>query len=543
MKILSFNPGHDGAVVLVQDGCLSYVAEGEKDSGRRYSEVSLGTFINAVKYGEVPDVVASTGSATMIRIQSSWEELKCSINQVDAGYFEEGESGKTHQDDLLFGRPLKRFSSTHVRSHIMCSYGLSPFPQNQPCYALIWEGLLGSFYYIDSQIAIRKICDVLVAPGNRYSLLYGIADPKLPMSARNWIQIDNAGKLMAIAAYGSRRDPTAIEQQMVDLMLNLDIYGALCHGTRIKESFKENEFFNVGVESQSFKDLAWQFSNSLFNLFLESAQRHLTNRLPLLIAGGCGLNCDWNSRWRESGLFTDVFVPPCANDSGVAVGTAIDALHHYTGRAKIVWDVYVGDRFNEDVEASDYFRSINFNLKDVCSRLLKGEVIGWVQGRYEMGPRALGNRSLIASPFSLEMRNRLNSIKQREPFRPIAPICLEEDFSLYFDPGTPSPHMLYFQRVKDVRLQAVTHVDGSARAQSVNDTESPKFCALLREFRKQSGVGVLCNTSLNFSGRGFINRLSHLFTYAVDRGIDGLVVGERFWVRKYGDAVDRYLSA
>lgn len=149
-----------------------------------------------------------------------------------------------------------------------------------------------------------------------------------------------------------------------------------------------------------------------------------------------------------------------------------------------------------------------------------------------MGPRALGNRSLLAAPFNSHTRDRLNQIKQRETFRSIAPICLEDDFERHFGHGAPSPHMLYFQHVRTPELQAIIHVDGSARAQSVNDRENPAICSLLREFKTQTGFAVLCNTSLNFKGLGFINRLSHLFSFARDRGVDCLVVGSRFWSRR-----------
>ena len=241
----------------------------------------------------------------------------------------------------------------------------------------------------------------------------------------------------------------------------------------------------------------------------------------------------WNSQWKECGLFSDVFVPPCTNDSGVALGAAIDALHHYTGNAKVSWSVYSGDTFVEDDADLGGFACKTLDHSEVCRSLLNGDVIAWVQGRYEIGPRALGNRSILAAPFSAETRDKLNRIKQREAFRPVAPICLEEDLGRHFEPDWPSPYMLYFQRVKSRELGAITHVDGSARGQSVSDAENPEICKLLREFRRQSGVGVLCNTSLNFKGSGFINRLSHLLQFAQERGLEGVVVGSRYWTSRH----------
>ncbi|MGN6464913.1 MAG: carbamoyltransferase C-terminal domain-containing protein, partial [Rhizobiaceae bacterium] len=149
----------------------------------------------------------------------------------------------------------------------------------------------------------------------------------------------------------------------------------------------------------------------------------------------------------------------------------------------------------------------------------------------EIGPRALGNRSLIAAPFTKETHARLNRIKKREGFRPIAPILMEEELDRLYHHNGPSPHMLYFQRAKTDALQAVTHVDGTARVQTVTRGQNVEMYALLDAFRARTGYGVLCNTSLNFNGKGFINRLSDLVRYARGTGLDGFVVGETFYGR------------
>ncbi|ESZ53407.1 hypothetical protein X729_32120 [Mesorhizobium sp. L103C131B0] len=122
---------------------------------------------------------------------------------------------------------------------------------------------------------------------------------------------------------------------------------------------------------------------------------------------------------------------------------------------------------------------------------------------------------------------RVRSGKNREGFRPIAPICLEQDVALHFDLARPSPYMLLFQNVIDSRLQAVTHVDGTARAQTVSQQENPRLFQLLTSFKAKSGVGVLCNTSLNFNGTGFINRASDLLAYARTAGLDGFVINDK----------------
>lgn len=534
MRILAYNPGHDGAAVLIENGHLRYALEGEKDDGPRHAVLGPTLFVRSLQIAEPPDVIALSGFHRPGMLEAQASNLP--RDYVEAGYFDEGPGGKIATETLFAGRRIRRFSSSHIRSHIMCSYGLSPFPMGQPCYALIWEGRIGALYYIDEQVAVRKIGDILDQPGAKYHFLYVLADPA------GWKNEEPAGKVMALAAHGRQGPPSAEQQQLIDSIFSLNIFSTAILSTSGKSKFRSSRFYDVGVESQDFKDIALQFSAALFDHFYRYASEHVRPGLPLLIAGGCGLNCDWNSQWRQCGLFSDVFVPPCANDSGVALGAAIDAMHHYTGNAKIEWTVYAGDSFIDDVTDSPDFDVSALDLSDVCRRLLDGQVIAWVQGRYEIGPRALGNRSLLAAPFSNKARDKLNQIKQRESYRPIAPICLEEDFGLHFEPGDPSPHMLYFQRVKSKELAAITHVDGSARAQSVNETENPQMHALLHEFKRQSGFSVLCNTSLNFKGHGFINRMSHLLLYAREHGVDGLVVGNRFWKFKHAASEARLNS-
>jgi predicted NodU family carbamoyl transferase len=530
MRILAYNTGHDGAAALLEEGRLTYALETEKDDGPRHGVLTPTLFARSLQCSGPPDVLAISGW------QKRWGSEEMEQNReiapllvVEGGYFAAGPEGKSADEGLFAGRSIRRFASSHVRSHILCSYGLSPFPQGQPCYALIWEGTVGAMYYIDDGLQITRLGKVLQAPGLKYALSYVLADPSIADSDRNWaVRMDDAGKVMALASYGHRGTPTREQCRTIDRLLALDVMDTFHRGETPKTLLRDCGVYNVGLQSQEYRDFAWQLSEAIFDRFYRFAKEHATRKLPLIIAGGCGLNCDWNSRWRDCGLFSGVFVPPCTNDSGVALGAAIDAQHHYSGTAKIQWSVYAGDEFIEDLATPADFVSHELDIAEVCRRLARGEVIAWVQGKYEMGPRALGNRSMLAAPFLEATRDRLNEIKQREPFRPIAPVCLEEDFGEYFDGTAPSPHMLYLQRVRSARLAAVTHVDGSARAQSVNDTENPMMCALLREFRRQTGVSVLCNTSLNFKARGFVNRSSQLFALARQRGIDGLVVGKRF---------------
>lgn len=518
MEILSFKPGHDGTIAFIDDFKLIFSLEAEKDSFLRYASISPSLVLNSMSYlNKIPNVLAIGG----------WWKVPSDLIEtpLEAGYFGFNETGILTKKISFLGKEVELFSSTHERSHLLCAYGMSPFDQGEPCYALVWEGKIGSFYEIDQNVKITKCGEVLDAPGNKYAFLFSVGDSTLPMDRPN---DGNAGKLMALASFSDRSPFTKDEQKLINFIFNRkQIYVSTQ-----KEDLRWSPYLNMGVEHQAFKNLAGKFSDALFEKFYSFAKTRLNKKLPLLISGGCGLNCDWNTKWKESGLFSDIFIPPCTNDTGSAVGTAIDAQLYYTGKAKISWNVYAGEYFIDDMVCLDDFEIFSLEYQQVAELLKQDKVIAWVNGKYEIGPRALGNRSILASPFKEKMRDRLNEIKQREGYRPIAPICIEEDVSEYFEWNEPSPYMLYFQRLNTDKLKAVTHIDNSARLQSVNERENPEIYRLLVEFKKLTGFGVLCNTSLNFQKRGFINRMSDLVKFCLNRDIDAFVVNKMLYLPK-----------
>ncbi|NTB87723.1 carbamoyltransferase C-terminal domain-containing protein [Agrobacterium tumefaciens] len=515
MDVLSFKPGHDGQIAYIRDGNLEFSIEAEKDNGPRYAGVTPTTMLRAfARLDKIPDVTALSGWTS---------EFSEKGRPLGAGYFGYSDGAISWQEERWFGGDIKHFTSSHERSHIMCAYGLSPFKQGDPCYVLTWESELGTFYYVDEDVRVSKIADVMRGPGLKYSMLYALADEKF----RGRFRMEDAGKLMALAGYGSSGEPSTEERTTIDRVFNSDI----SVNSFAKDKFIDLPFYNIGLLDPAFATLAKRFSDQLFHAFFKRTRELAFDRhVPLLIAGGCGLNCDWNSAWKELAGFHDVFIPPCCNDSGAAIGTAIDAQFAFTGNAKVSWSVYSGEEFLNDLEDVPGFNVEVMTYTRVAQLLHEGKVLGWVQGRYEIGPRALGNRSILAAPFQTETRDALNRIKEREPFRPIAPICIEEDMELHFEGPRSSPHMLFFHKVKDSRLKAVTHADGSARVQSVSRSSNEQAYSLLAEFKNKSGVAVLCNTSLNFKGAGFINRLSDLAHYALTAGLDGFVVHNRLYL-------------
>jgi len=532
MNILSYNPGHDGAFAYLQDGRLVFSMEAEKHSHYRHSPLSTTDVLDVfAQLDEIPDVLCRGG----------WwfGDGQLPEQRHLAGYRGVNSDEILVSDKMLLGKKVKYFASSHERSHLLCAFGMSDLAKGTPCYVLLWEGVIGAFYSIDPDLNITKLADVMPEPGHRYAMLYGLADPTFDTGIAEYSRLSDAGKLMALASFSLRKEPSEEEERIIDFLMQ--------DCTHLKprecEALKDSRYYNIGLEDPEFRNFAGIFSNRLFDRFYKFAKSNFTRGMPLLITGGCGLNCDWNTKWRETGLFSEVFVPPVANDSGSAIGTAIDAQFYFTGNPKVNWEVYSGLEFVTDHFNSSQFDQYTATHSMVAEMLECDLIIGWIHGRAEIGPRALGNRSILAAPFNASTRVRLNEIKQREQFRPIAPVCLEEDSARWFGCDRPSPHMLYTQTVATAELAAVTHVNRTARIQTVSATSNPNLHGLLLAFKARTGYGVLCNTSLNFKGKGFINSMSELSAYAIEHGLDGFVVEGRAYMVKTSKHYEAYLLA
>jgi predicted NodU family carbamoyl transferase len=529
VNIVSYNPGHDGAVAHLRDGHLIFSIEAEKDSNWRHTPVAGHDLLDAFgQLDELPDVMCTGGW---------WPREACPTGSPHhVGYRGTAKDGITIDQRPLLGRSVPFFSSSHERSHLLCGYGMSPFPAGSPCYSLVWEGAIGAFYEIDPHVNVSWIADVMNEPGNRYAAIYGLADPTFPKNAP-FSRFSDAGKLMALASFAQRTTPTAEEKELMNFLLSsehvqLDLYDQL----------ESSVYNNVGTDNAEFRNFAGIYSDQIFEKFHRFARKNLRKGLPLIITGGCGLNCDWNTKWRDTSLFSEVFVPPVANDTGSAIGTAIDAQLHFTGDAKIEWDVYSGLPFqNKSPIIRGRYDIRDVTNDDVAHMLGSGMILGWVSGKYEIGPRALGNRSILAAPFDRATTVRLNDIKQREQFRPIAPVCLEEDAERWFGCNHASPFMLFTYKASTDALAAVTHVNDTARLQTVGPSTNARLHDLLVAFKAHTGFGVLCNTSLNFTGKGFINNLTDLDAYTVDRELDGFVVEGCAYLLRSSERYKAYL--
>jgi carbamoyltransferase len=275
----------------------------------------------------------------------------------------------------------------------------------------------------------------------------------------------------------------------------------------------------------------------------------LTGHENLAIAGGVGQNSSMIGKLWESGMFRDIFVQPAADDAGCAIGCALAVAHEMLptlGKTRLehtFWgpDIGEGPAIRKKIESWAPFvecEELATPFDATAQLLADGAVIGWVQGRSEYGPRALGNRSIIADPRPASHKDTINAmIKKREAYRPFAPSVLEESVREFFDTPPTQDQFPFMSTVLQVRedwravLGAVTHVDGSARLQTVSRETNPRYYALIEAFGKITGVPMLLNTSLNNNVEPIVNTVDEAIVCFLTSGLDYLVIGD-YLVRK-----------
>jgi carbamoyltransferase len=289
------------------------------------------------------------------------------------------------------------------------------------------------------------------------------------------------------------------------------------------------------------KDVARSLQVVLEETLLEKV-RYLHDKVSsrnLCMAGGVALNCVANSRIIRDGPFANLFVQPAASDAGSALGAAAIAHTRLVNEAPIrepLGHVYLGPRYGNDeihqlLDASSLafqdFRGKESDLiRAVVDRLAAGDVIGWFWGRMEFGPRSLGARSILADPRNAAMRDRINAlVKKREAFRPFAPVVLAPRAKDHFVLDHPSPFMLEVVQVRSpLDLPAITHVDGSARVQTVDEATNPRLARLLEEFHQRTQCPILLNTSFNMRGEPIVCTPSDALLCFVNSDLDVLVL-------------------
>ena len=269
--------------------------------------------------------------------------------------------------------------------------------------------------------------------------------------------------------------------------------------------------------------------------------RDALRRVPsknLCLAGGVAMNSKANGKLLASGLVDKMFIQPAATDDGTALGAALAAYHKLVGKMPRyeMKKAYLGPEYtDEQIEQAlqtfkiPYHRSGD-TTRTTAQLVADGNIVGWFQGRMEFGPRALGNRSILADARDPEMKNKVNdSIKFRENWRPFAPSVLVEKFAEYFEPDAPSPFMILTHTVKPEKrdiVPAITHADNSARIQTVDKSVNPRYWELINEFEKITGVAVVMNTSFNLRGEPIVCEPKDAVRTFFSSGLDFLVMGD-----------------
>jgi carbamoyltransferase len=343
--------------------------------------------------------------------------------------------------------------------------------------------------------------------------------------------LEGPGKLMGLASYGNR---DTVEYEKVKRIIHLEKDGGFkidmsyfsYHYSRrmpVTPRFVEDfgpSVLEPGNWNQSELDLAAAIQRRTEDVFMNAAHslRDRTKSENLVLAGGVALNSVANGKIAESGLFKEVFIQPAAGDSGTSAGGPLYLYHHKLGfKNPRKWSSsFLGPSYSEiDYKNELDIRSINYNVlsdadlyRNAAKNIVDGKIVAWFQDSLEFGPRALGNRSFLASPFISEMKDILNRrVKFREDFRPFAAAILEEDAHKYLTHTEKNPYMLMVFSVKKAMQQiipAITHVDGTVRIQTVSEDDNPKLYKLLIAIREITGHGIVLNTSFNIKGEPIV---------------------------------------
>ena len=481
------------------------------------------------------------------------------------------------------GKKLKLLFPEHHLSHAASAFYPSPFERA----AILTIDGVGE--WATASISVGEGSGISIVKEMRFphslGLLYSAFTYYLGF-------VVNSGeyKLMGLAPYGiadsddAKRFERVIRETLVDIKADGSLwldqeYFRYATGLRMVDDAKWERLFGFPPRRAESKieqhhcDCACAIQRVAEDIVLGMAReaKRLTGETRLCLAGGVALNCVANGKLLREKLFDDLFIQPAAGDAGGALGAALAAHHIYFGNARMpsgardeMRGAYLGPEYSaREIERAvqrygaaygkyDDFDSLIDRAADLIAQ---GAVVGWFQGRMEFGPRALGNRSILGDARNLEMQKKLNlKIKYREGFRPFAPSVLAEESARYFDLPTHSPYMLLVANVAEERrkplpegyaalpmmerlyvhrsdIQAVTHVDMSARIQTVHRDTNERYWRLIRRFEEKTGCGVVVNTSFNVRGEPIVCSPGDAYRCFMRTEMDYLVMGDYLFAK------------
>ena len=583
---------HDSAAALVSDGKIIAAAQEERftrkkhDAGFpteaiRYCLAEAGLAFNAidqvvfydkplVKFERLLETYIATtprGFPSFLAAMPIWLKEKLYLKTVIRRELAAiGECEKKALPSLLFAE--------HHQSHAASAFFPSPFPEaavlcmdgvGEWATTTVWHGK-------DNRVHPLWQIDFPHSLGLLYSAFTYFTGFKV-----------NSGeyKLMGLAPYGVPRYTELILDNLIDVKLDgtfrlaMEYFdyatGLRMTNDRFSELFRRGPRAPESPLTQDEMDIAASIQVVTEDIVLRLAQTiHAETGLKnLCLAGGVALNCVANGRLLREGPFEELWIQPAAGDAGGALGCALATWHEYLDQPRscdtqdAMQGAYLGPAFT-DAEARESLESVGavYNTLEaselyssVAELLAKGNVVGWFQGRMEFGPRALGARSIIGDPRNIEMQSVMNlKIKYRESFRPFAPAVLAERIADYFEQAEDSPYMLLVANVREMlrkqvsveddqlfgidklnvlrsELPAITHIDYSARIQSVHKETNPQFHALLSAFDQLTGCGVVVNTSFNVRGEPIVCTPLDAYRCFMRTEMDSLVIGNMVFAK------------
>ena len=545
---------HDSAACLLREGEIVFAAHEERYTRKKHDE-SLP--VNAIRHaldhvGITIDDIDAVGFYEKPLLKFFDRIIPESIDIWPRGLrMYHRAMHEWMQKKLWFPQNVKRelgytgpvLFTSHHESHAASAYYVSGFPDA----TVVTVDGVGEWatttigYGKGTELALKKELHYPHSLGLLYSAITYYLGFKVNSAEY---------KVMGLAPYG---EPTYVDKfrKLMDILddgsFRLDMryftyrYGQKMTGAALERLFGQPTRKPESPLTQFHKDVARSLQEITEEIMLKIVA-HAKKTCPsdyLCLAGGVALNCVANGKILRSGLFKDIFIQPAAGDAGGALGAAAAIWHKEYGGASMakmqhafLGNAYTQETIEEELRARGlpYEKLNDGDLIEQTASLLEGEsVIGWFQGRMEYGPRSLGNRSIIADARNKANWQKVNlKIKFRESFRPFAPTVLEERVSDYFDLDRESPYMLLVADTLPHRrseIPAVTHVDGSARIQTIRRDQNPRYYDLLKTFEKRTGCPVIINTSFNVRGEPIVESPKDAINCFLHTHMDYLVLG------------------
>jgi len=450
-------------------------------------------------------------------------------------------SGYPHHLQARFkGTPLKGAYQWHFVEHHLAHAASAFFPspfQEAAVMTIDGRGERATTLYAYGHGCDLELIDQVKMP-NSLGILYERVTEYL-----GFLHSSDEYKVMALASYGK---PVYLDafRRMVEYSGDGQY---VVHPADLADMFGPARTKGEPFEARHY-DIAHSLQAVLEERVFQIAEwlQKQTSTENLCLAGGVALNCVMNARLRDTGIFNNIWVQPAAGDAGTALGAALwidtrvnpNPQRIYTMEHAFLGPGYEDDEIETFLKWSKlpYRRMANV-AEETADLLAQNKIIGWFQGRLEFGPRALGGRSILASPVDAAMQERLNEIKDREDFRPVAPVVLEEEAGEWFVNANKSPFMLFVFDVhadKAGRIPAVRHVDGTARIQTINREQNERYYDVIRAFQRRTGVPVLVNTSFNTRGEPIVCSPRDAVECFWTSPLDALVIGS-FVLEKQAD--------